>query len=323
MAKPPFPWVGNKEKLIPYIRQIMPPRLTQLTEAFGGSGALLLDLAPCRGRLDIYNDLSDDLFNVFCCIKERVSALCKELKFFPLHGRTAFHLYRDILSHEPEYRRHIRSEKELIRQETSFSERDRQELLSILDGRAALFDVQRAAAFLLVQYGSFSGTGNSVGVKTIDVGTIIDRLADAAKRLETIFLEHQNAMELIQKRDQPGGLIYADPPYVDAERCYDVSFSREDHIRLRDVLTVCRGYVILSYNDCPRVWELYRGRFYISGLKRENPLSQAKAATYGELILTNYDPRPFMDRQMDLFSSADMQKWELKLLHAPDQTQSQ
>lgn len=320
MVKPPFPWMGNKEKLAPYIQQMFPPGLTQFTEVFGGSGAMVLALKPKRGRLDIYNDLNNNLFNVFCCIKEKPTALCKELKFLPIHGREAFLFYRDILAHEPDCHRHIQEEKEMIRQEVCFSEQELAELRAILDSRAGLFDVQRATAFLLAQHGSFSGTGNSVGVKTIDVGAIVSRIPEVSKRMETVFLENQDAFVLIPKRDIPTGLIYADPPYVDAEKCYDVWFPRDNHIRLRDRLVTCHGKVILSYNNCPFVWELYRDRFYIFSLVRENPLAQSKAATYRELILTNYDPRPYMEDQLDLFAPSDGQKWKPILLHAPNHT---
>ena len=46
MAKPFFPWMGNKEKLVPYIHQLIPPHVKQFTEVFGGSGAVILGLQP-------------------------------------------------------------------------------------------------------------------------------------------------------------------------------------------------------------------------------------------------------------------------------------
>lgn len=58
MARPPIPWVGGKEKLIPFILQVFPPKLSQYVEPFGGSGAVLLALPREKGRLDIYNDLN-------------------------------------------------------------------------------------------------------------------------------------------------------------------------------------------------------------------------------------------------------------------------
>ena len=42
MAKPPFPWIGSKEKLAPYILPAFPPKLRQYVDPFGGSGAVLL-----------------------------------------------------------------------------------------------------------------------------------------------------------------------------------------------------------------------------------------------------------------------------------------
>lgn len=115
MAKPFFPWMGNKEKLVPYIHQLIPPHVKQFTEAFGGSGAVILGLQPKKGRLDIYNDLNDDLFNVFCCVKEKSFSLAKELKFLPVHGRTPFAFYRDMAAHEPDFYRHIEEEKRVVR----------------------------------------------------------------------------------------------------------------------------------------------------------------------------------------------------------------
>ena len=31
MAKPFFPWMGNKEKLVPYIHQLIPPHVKQFS----------------------------------------------------------------------------------------------------------------------------------------------------------------------------------------------------------------------------------------------------------------------------------------------------
>ena len=44
IAKPMFPWVGGKERLIPMIRQVMPSKMSQYMEPFGGSGANLLGM---------------------------------------------------------------------------------------------------------------------------------------------------------------------------------------------------------------------------------------------------------------------------------------
>ena len=41
--------------------------------------------------------------------------------------------------------------------------------------------------------------------------------------------------------------------------------------------------------------------FTILAFRRNNPLSQKKNATYGELIITNYDPRPYLQPQVSMF----------------------
>ena len=41
-AKPYFPWIGGKEKLIPIICPVFPPGMPRYGEHFGGSGSILL-----------------------------------------------------------------------------------------------------------------------------------------------------------------------------------------------------------------------------------------------------------------------------------------
>jgi DNA adenine methylase len=299
---------------------MLPPYIDQYLEAFGGSGSSILALKPQSGRLDIYNDLNNDLVNVLFCIKEKLLVLSKELRFLPVHGRTAFAHYRNIAAHEQEFYSNIEQEVEILKDPAYFTAAQVQEMLPIFQERAKLFDVHRAAAFLLVMYGSFSGTGTSFGVKTVDVNAIIQRLPEVSERLQSIVLENKNAFELMAERDRPNGLIYADPPYYEAEKCYDVSFSTENHVRLRDQLRASSSYVIVSYNDCPTICELYREDFFIFTLKRNNPLSQKKGSTYGELFITNYDPRPFMNDQINLFAPEPQAKGELVLVNTPHKT---
>jgi DNA adenine methylase len=75
IPKPFIPWVGGKEKLIPYVHAVLPPRFDQYIEAFGGSGAILLSLPRKEGRLEIYNDFNDNLVNLFRCVRDRPMAL--------------------------------------------------------------------------------------------------------------------------------------------------------------------------------------------------------------------------------------------------------
>lgn len=135
MAKPPFPWIGSKEKIAPYILQLFPPKLTQYVEPFGGSGAVLLALPPDPNRLDIYNDLDAELVNLFSCIKECSNVLLRELKFLPIHSRKLFEYYRDFVAHKEVYFQNVQAEIECLGDRSCFTEEQAGELLPIFQER--------------------------------------------------------------------------------------------------------------------------------------------------------------------------------------------
>ena len=103
MARPFFPWVGGKEKLAPYIRQVFPPNVKTYLEPCGGSGVILLGMPPNPSRLDIYNDLDMELSNLFLCAQEKPNTLLRELQFLPIHSRVVFELYKNFVAHENDY----------------------------------------------------------------------------------------------------------------------------------------------------------------------------------------------------------------------------
>ena len=315
MARPFFPWVGSKEKLIPYIRRIMPEKLSQYVEPFGGSGAVLLSMKPRPGRLDIYNDFNVELVNLFCCVKEQSNALLRELRFFPLHSREEFEWYKSFLEHRAVFFENIEAELKVLEDRDCFTEEQAEALTPILRERAQLHDVYRAAAYFKRVWGSFSGTTNSFGIKPLKLKDALERLLEAAKRLEDAVIENKDAVKLILDRDRPDGLIYCDPPYYDAEQYYDAAFSAEDHVRLHDAIKECKGYVIVSYNDCEEIRRLYSD-FYQLSFTRQNPMAQQAGAVYEELLMTNYDPRLFAG-QVTLFDSP-LEFGGLRLTHIPE-----
>jgi len=53
-------------------------------------------------------------------------------------------------------------------------------------------------------------------------------------------------------------LLYCDPPYyMKGEELYQYSFTEQDHIRLSELLQNTNHVWLLSYDDCPRIRELY------------------------------------------------------------------
>ena len=93
-----------------------------------------------------------------------------------------------------------------------------------------------------------------------------------------------------------------------------MAFTEQDHIRLHDALTGCNGFVVVSYNDCEYVRELYRD-FFILAFSRPNSMSHKAGSQYQEIILTNFDPREMIS-QTNLFESAG-QYGDMELIHIP------
>lgn len=294
IARPFIPWIGSKEKLIPYIWQVFPSNPKLYLEPFGGGGALLLGIQPKISRMDIYNDFNCDLVNLFLCARECTIQLVQELKFLPLHSRAEFDLLKEFMKHKELLQQRIVDERNAVME--CFTGEEREELLQILRERSCLFDVQRAAAYYKVCRGSFSGTTSSFGVRPNNLTNFLYLFDDASKRLQDVVIENKDCLDIIRERDGPDSLIYCDPPYFDAESLYAIDFPKEKHEELHHILSQCAGYIVVSYNDCPFIRSLY-GDFFILAFRRNNPLSQKPGATYGELIITNYDPRPYIQPQ--------------------------
>lgn len=303
-----------------YIMQIFPPKIRTYVELFGGSGSILLGMPPKAGRLDIYNDLDADLSNLFLCVRDHCGQLLAELKFLPIHSRAVFEVYKYFLAHrevhQALYEQAIQSELELLDHREYFTEEQAEELRPILLERAQMFDVERAAVFYKCVRGSFSGTVTSFGLRSLPISRYLYLIEKASKRLQEAAIENKSATQLMTELDDEDTLFYGDPPYFQAERSYRVRFQRKLHIRLWQKACSRRGYVVLSYNDCPFIRQLYRD-FYQLSFRRSNPLSHKKGSKYGELIITNYDPQPYLHKQLDLFNPGPAEKGELILINAP------
>ena len=78
----------------------------------------------------------------------------------------------------------------------------------------------------------------------------MDGLPDVHARLRGVVVENGPAVPLIRREDGPGTLFYCDPPYLPDTRtardAYACEITAADHRQLLDVLTACRGRVMLS-----------------------------------------------------------------------------
>lgn len=205
----------------------------------------------------------------------------------PIHSRTVFELFKHFLAHEAVqwevFERHIQSERELLENRAYFTEEQAEELRPILNKRARLFDVERAAVFYRSIRGSFSGTVTSFGLRSLPIVRFLYLMEQASKRLQEVAIENKSATQLMTEKDDETTLFYGDPRTLKRKSSTVCGFLTKLHIRLWQKACACRGYVVLSYNDCPFIRQLYQD-FYILAFKRGNPLAIKRGLNTGSSL---------------------------------------
>lgn len=318
-VKPFLNWIGGKQNLQRIIRPVMPRKIRRYAEHFGGSGALLLGGPRRRGVIEVYNDYNGDLANLFACVKCRPLALMRELRFLPLHSEQDFIFLKGLMEHiltEPDF---SRSEREVARE--FFTGRDLAEMEAILRKKTEMFDVRRAAAFYVINRGSFNGTMNSFGAKPLYFRNFLEDIERASYRLEGVPILHRDFASSVKLNDAPETLHYFDPPYYQAEGVYPLPFGTQDHMRVHKAVQMTLGYSVVSYNYHEFICDLFSD-MYILKFERTNEMSQKKGAKYTEVLITNYDPRPMIEAnqaQLSMFGPPDLEqeKAELVLINKP------
>ncbi len=318
--KSPIPWVGGKSKLLWLIHTLAPERYTRFIDVFGGSGTVTLNHPLTPGCMEVYNDYNSDLTNLFHCVKERPLALLKELGFLPLDARDEFNMLCRFLAQEEFTEEHLKEELELSKRLLSPVEEET--VRKLLLERAQLGDVRRAAAYFKQVRYSFSGNTKSFAGKPCDIRRFFYLIWECSRRLKDVLVENKDFEELLRQYDRPDAFLYCDPPYYNAE-CYAVEFTKADHRRLHDALAQCKGFVMVSYNYCPFICELYKD-FYIFHTTRPNSMSLTAGSEYEEVVMTNYDPRAYAahrTEQITLFQLEDGclgEGGQYTLIHEPN-----
>lgn len=292
-----------------------------MIDVFGGSGTVLMNREARPGVLEVYNDFNSDLVNLFFCVKNRTMALIRELGFLPLNARDDFSVLYKFFWKEEFTQDYLSEQLELS--EVYLQPPEQEAMRRLLTAKAERGDIGRAADyFRLIRY-SFSAGGKSFAGKGCDLRRFFYLIWECSRRLADVVIENKDFQALVEQYDRDGAVFYCDPPYYEAEGCYVVEFTQADHIRLHNTLSKCRGRVMVSYNYCPFICELYSD-FYVFYTTRPNSMSLVPGSEYEEIVLTNFDPRPAMEArrtQLNLFSSvcdeADEGLGRFELIHEP------
>jgi len=86
------------------------------------------------------------------------------------------------------------------------------------------------------------------------------RLWECASRLSSVYIEHDDALNVIERWDSPQTFFYCDPPYPGSDQGHYSGYSHQDLMTLVDALDSCQGSFILSnyaQDYIPNHWERF------------------------------------------------------------------
>lgn len=219
-------WVGGKgqqlEQLLPLI-----PHTNTYVEPFGGGGVVLLNRE--RSEVEVYNDLNDDVVNLFRVMRDDS-------------------LFRDF---------------EAMLELTMWSKEEFRYAITTQRNPEAT-PVERAWALYVVQNQGISGAhskseGNWSRAKGSTKNTEkwwarYPKLARVHHRLRHVQVDSQDALSCMVYWDGPQTTFYVDPPYVLDTRhakYYAYEMENAEHERLVEVLLGLSGGVVLSGYEHP------------------------------------------------------------------------
>ncbi len=222
----PLRYPGGKNRAVRAIFARIPHNEKVLCSPFLGGGSIEL---ACTTRMKVYgSDIFRPLIDFWEVLLGKQTKLVQRVKsYLPLSRRRFYELQKTYLE---------------------------------LDDQ-----VERAAAFFVLNRSSFSGTTLSGGMSPGHprfTHSAIARLSSI--KIENLQVECADFREVIPKHKT--AFLYLDPPYMNGQALYGVKGDTHtgfDHTALAEMLNE-RGRWILSYNDCEKIRHMYRKHNIVS-----------------------------------------------------------
>ncbi len=257
-AKPTRPLLryhGGKWIIGLWLVEHLPPHRIYV-EPFGGAAAVLLRKPRSHG--EVYNELDDDVVNLFRVLRsDRAAELIQYLRLTPF-ARAEFKASYEVAKDPVE-----RARKLIVRSLQGFGP----------DG------YNRA-----VNTGFRANSNRSGNNPAQDWQNYPDALAKIVNRLRGVIIENRDAADCMAQHDGPGTLHYVDPPYMPETRsqkikdgkryhAYAHELTADEHARLLENLHGLQGMVVLSgypsplYEDALQDWHRVEREAFASGAK--------------------------------------------------------
>lgn len=260
VTRPVLRWHGGKWLLAPWIISHMPDHRVYV-EPFGGAASVLM--RKHRSYAEIYNDLDDDVVNLFRVLRGHRSAdLVRDLRLTPFAKSEFEAAYGDCDDDVERARRLI------VRSCMGFGS----------NGHAR-------------KTGFRSNSNRSGTTPARDWANYPDQLRAIVERLQGVVVTKSDALQVMESHDGPGTLHYVDPPYVPETRDKGTDYRHEltfdQHVELLEFLRGLTGRVMLSGYPC----DLYDKA--LSGWTRVERRALADGARERtEVIWMNFETEP-------------------------------
>ena len=251
--KPILRWPGGKSRHLKDILPAITPH-TCYVEPFAGGLAVLL--AKERSKIEVVNDINQNIVALYRCAQFHLEALLREIEW-QVAARAHFKDYRT---------------------------------------NTGLTDLQRAARFLVLNRTSFAGSGTSFGVAKasgggvgLDRKLIVERLTVLRTRLERVVVESVDWERCVRLYDAPETFFFIDPPYLNAAEIAYAGWNEAQMRHLADVLTTLKGRWMLTVDGsefCQKLFARWNCRLIQTRNQATNVRISGKA-TFSELFVTS------------------------------------
>jgi DNA adenine methylase len=252
-------YMGGKSllanKIIPKI-----PEHKCYVEVFAGAAWMLFKKDEGGSEVEIINDINLDLVTLYRVIKHHLEEFIRYFKWM-LISRDEFARFR---AENPD----------------------------------TLTDIQKAVRFYyMLKLGYAARINNpSFSIATtsrprLNLLRIEEELSTVHLRLARVYIENKDYTEILSRFDKPDTFFYIDPPYHGCEDYYGKGiFSRDDFLKLRDILADIKGRFILSINDVGEIRKLFK-QFHIESVATTYSAGGAnKKKKVTELLVSNFKP---------------------------------
>jgi DNA adenine methylase len=257
--KTPITYYGGKQALIKYLLPLIPSHKIYCEPFFGG-GAMFF--AKPKSEVEIINDLNGEVVNFFKVVKTKFSELQKEVQG-SLHSRELFKRAK-----------------------------------AIYDFPDMFSDVKRAWAFWVLTNQGFAGIIGSWGFGKQNskerslVNKRNDFTKDYAERFESVQIEHNDALKVIDRCNDKTAFIYCDPPYINSDQGHYAGYSEQEYKLLLDKLSKVKGkFLLSSYPNTILSAYIKKHKWKVKQIKKSVAVTKHTDKQKVEMMVFNYDEK--------------------------------